>query len=61
MHKGLIEEIQTRCSCMQKKTLLFLRSDSCSGLYRGPTGTLLNELADASFDAASCEIVYVSL
>ncbi len=27
--------------------------------YRGPTGTLLNELADASFDGAGCEIIYV--
>lgn len=27
--------------------------------YRGPTGTLLNELADASFDGAACEIIYV--
>ncbi len=27
--------------------------------YRGPTGTLLNELADASFDGAGCEIIHV--
>ena len=35
-------------------------ADLCIFCYRGPTGTLLNELADASFDAASCEIIFVS-
>jgi hypothetical protein len=28
--------------------------------YRGPTGTLLNELADASFYHANCRIIFVS-
>lgn len=30
-------------------------------LCRGPTGTVLNELADATFEPTSCEIIYVSL
>lgn len=29
-------------------------------IARGPTGTLLNELAEATFDSADCEIIYVS-
>jgi hypothetical protein len=30
-----------------------------SVLRRGPTGTILNELAEASFDSADCEVIFV--
>ncbi len=56
---------QTRTDCFQHsrrhEPVTRARVMSARVMRRGPTGTLLNELADASFSHADCRIIFVRL